>query len=70
VSRGSGFKGSEVQRFRVLGSGVFRGSEFSAASGPKNGWSNRKRNFEKTNNEYRILLRRTSVEVRYTIDLY
>jgi hypothetical protein len=70
---GSGFRGSEVQGSEVQGSEVrgswvqgsgFRGSEvqgsgFSTAAGLKSGQFNRMRKFEKANNEYRILLRRT-----------
>jgi hypothetical protein len=44
-----------VQRLRGLGIKRFKGSGFSAAAGQKNGRSNRERNFEKANIEYRIM---------------
>ena len=55
---GSGFKGSGFKGSRFKGYG-FNGSGFSAAAGLKSGQSNRERNFEKANNEYRIHQRRT-----------
>jgi hypothetical protein len=72
--KGSGVQGSKVQGVRVQGFRVqrfrgsgFKGSRFSAASGLKNGQSNRKRNFEKANTRLPCIMRHVSVIIDLNI---